>query len=247
MPLNWFDVVILILILMSVIAGLRSGLARVVVGLVATVVGVLLGFWCYRLVAANLQPYVGTAALADILGFVAIFVGVLIVGSLIAALLARIFRWIGLSWFDHFLGGVAGFFRGILVVAGLAAILVAFVPAPAPPFLAHSRILPYASEIAAALAEAAPKDLKDSFLQQWDNLKQYWAHPANGHSSTVAFARTVAFRRSVRAALNYAHASAVLTHNRFEVFRELKSVFEHRKRDRHRYSESPGTPQCALD
>ncbi|HEX4170636.1 MAG TPA: CvpA family protein [Bryobacteraceae bacterium] len=183
--MNWFDLVILLLILMSVVAGLRSGLARVVVGLAATVAGLLLGFWCYRLVAAYLTRFVGTPAIADILGFLLIFVGVLLLGSLIAALLARIFRWIGLSWFDHLLGGVAGFFRGVLVVAGMAAILVAFVPSPAPAFLAHSRIMPYASQIAAALAEAAPRDLKDSFLQQWNNLKQYWAHPANKQSQVV--------------------------------------------------------------
>jgi hypothetical protein len=60
------------------------------------------------------------------------------------------------------------------MIAALSAILVAFVPSPAPPYLTQSRILPYATEVAAALAQLAPKDLKDSFLQQWENLKQFW-------------------------------------------------------------------------
>ncbi len=184
-PFNWFDVAIALVILTSVTAGLRSGLAKVVVGLVASVVGLLLGFWCYGLVAARLLPYVGTQGVADILGFFVIFFAVILLGSLMAALLGRIFSWIGLSWFDHLLGGVAGFFRGVLMVAGLAAILIAFVPSPTPAFLAHSRILPYASQIAAALAEAAPRDLKDTFRQQWENLKQYWARPARHQSQAV--------------------------------------------------------------
>ena len=185
MPFNWFDALIFVVILLSVAAGLRSGFARVVVGLVATITGLLLGFWCYRLVAVKLTAYVGSAALADILGFLFILCGVLILGSLIAALLANLFRWIGLSWVDHLLGGVAGFVRGILVVAGTAAILVAFVPSPVPGFLTHSAMLPYASQVAAALAEAAPKDLKDSFLQQWYNLKHLWAKPATGQGQVA--------------------------------------------------------------
>ncbi len=174
MSLNWFDILLLIMILLSAVAGLKSGFARVVVGLIATVAGLLLGFWCYRIVGATLAPYVSTTALADILRFLIIFFGILIAGALIAALLANIFRWIGLSWFDHFLGGLAGFARGILMVAAISAILVAFVPSPVPGFVTGSRILPYASHVAAALAETAPKDLKDSFFQEWQNLKQFW-------------------------------------------------------------------------
>ncbi len=174
MPFNWFDIVLALIIVLSVIAGLRSGFARVVVGLLATIVGLLLGFWCYRIVAAKLTTLMRTPALADICGFLIIFFGVLIAGALVAALLANLFRWIGLSWFDHFLGGVAGFARGILMVAALAAILVAFVPSPVPSFIANSRMLPYASHVAAALAEMAPRDLKDSFFQEWQNLKQFW-------------------------------------------------------------------------
>jgi hypothetical protein len=35
-------------------------------------------------------------------------------------------------------------------------------------------MMPYAAHIAAALAEAAPRDLKDSFFQEWQNLKRFW-------------------------------------------------------------------------
>jgi membrane protein required for colicin V production len=177
MPLNWFDILLAIIILTSVVSGIRAGFARVVIHLIATIAALLLGFWCYRMVGAELLPFLSTRALAEIAGFLIIFFAVSLVGALLAAALAKLFRWIGLSWFDHLLGGVAGFARGILVVAALAAILVAFVPSPAPPFLTTSRVLPYAAEVAAALAQMAPKDLKDSFLQQWEKLKQMWSKP----------------------------------------------------------------------
>ncbi|HLH03648.1 MAG TPA: CvpA family protein [Bryobacteraceae bacterium] len=178
--MNWFDVVLVIIIAASALAGLRTGFARVVIGLAATIAGLLAGFWCYRIVGAKIAPYVSTEALADILGFLIIFFGVVIAGALLATLLARLFRWVGLSWFDHLLGGVAGFARGVLMVAALAAVLVAFIPSPTPAFLTQSRLLPYATEMAAALAQMAPKDLKDTFLQQWENLKQFWDHRQRG-------------------------------------------------------------------
>lgn len=185
LTVNTFDILLVIIIIASVLAGLRSGLARVVVGLIATVFGFLLGFWCYRMVAVKLTPWVGTLALANIIGFLAIFIGVLILGSLISALLSRLFKWIGLSWFNYLLGGVAGFVRGVLVIAVLADILVAFSPSPTPSFLQRSRVLPYASEVSDWLVALAPRELKDAFTQQMQNLRQFWAEPANRHSTVV--------------------------------------------------------------
>ncbi len=97
---NWFDIALAIVILASAIAGLRSGFARVVVGLIAMVAGFLAGFWCYRMVAVKLLPVVHDSGAANILGFLAIFLAVIIFGALVAALLSSIFKWVGLSWFN---------------------------------------------------------------------------------------------------------------------------------------------------
>ena len=43
--LNWLDIVLGLIILCSAIAGLRAGFTRVVIGLVATIVGLVAGFW----------------------------------------------------------------------------------------------------------------------------------------------------------------------------------------------------------
>ena len=134
MSFNWFDVVLALLILLSGIAGLRSGLARVVVGLIATIAGFIAGFWCYGIIAAKLMPIIHSPIAANILGFLAVL-AIILLGSLIAALLSSIFKWVGLSWFNHFLGGVAGLVRGALIVAIVANVLIAFSPSPAPTFL----------------------------------------------------------------------------------------------------------------
>jgi membrane protein required for colicin V production len=172
---NWFDIFLLLIVAVSIITGWHAGLARVAIGLAATIAGFMAGFWCYRLVGAKLQPWIASETTADVIGFFLIFFGVVILGSLLAAGLSRLLKWVGLSWFNLLLGGVAGFFRGALMVAVLADIIVAFAPSPMPHYLQTSRVLPYANEVAALLAELAPQQLKDSFLQQWENLRQFKA------------------------------------------------------------------------
>lgn len=182
---SWFDVVLVLVILWSAVAGLRSGFARVVIGLIATIAGFIAGFWCYRMVAVKLGHWIQTPALANIFGFLVIFVGVLILGALVSAVLSRLFKWIGLSWFNHLLGGVAGVFRGALIIAALVDVAVAFSPSPLPDALSQSRVLPYAGEVASWLVDIAPRELKDSFTEQMENLKRFWTKPHDGHSQAV--------------------------------------------------------------
>jgi membrane protein required for colicin V production len=173
-PFNWFDVLLCLILLASAAAGLRSGLARVVVGLIAVCVGFLAAFWCYRLVAIKLSPWIQTPALAQILGFLLVFIAVLLCGSIVAAILSRVLSWIGLSWFNHFLGGAVGLLRGALIAAVLVNATVAFSPSPPPAFLSDSRLLPYTTTLSAWLVNMAPHDLKDAFDAQLQTLREFW-------------------------------------------------------------------------
>ena len=176
---NWFDIVLVLILLWSAMMGLRAGLARVVVGIAATLVGLFSGFWFYRIVAAKLAPWVAGAALANIMGFFLIFAAALLLGSCVSALLGRLFHWFGLSWFNHLLGGIAGFLRGAFVVAAIVDMVVAFSPSPAPQVLEHSQVLPYVSEVSSWLVSMAPRELRDAFTEQMENLKQFWANPSD--------------------------------------------------------------------
>ena len=183
--LNWLDICLGLIILWSAFTGLRAGLARVVVGIAATLVGLVAGFWCYRLVGAKLVEWVPTETAANVGGFLLIFFGTLILGSLIGSFLSRLFQWVGLSWFNHFLGGVAGLLRGALVTSALLNFAIAFSPSPIPAVLEHSRVLPYASEVSSWLVSLAPRELKDAFTQQLQNLQRMWAKPQRERSQDV--------------------------------------------------------------
>ena len=185
-PFNWLDVCLGLYLLWSAFTGLRAGLARVIVGIAAAAVGLVAGFWCYRLVGAQLVGWGGSPAAADIGGFLLIFLGTLILGSLLSSLLSRLFQWVGLSWFNHFLGGVAGLLRGTLVASALLNFAIAFSPSPIPAALEQSRVLPYASEVSSWLVHLAPRELKDAFTQQLENLERMWAKPQRERAQNAA-------------------------------------------------------------
>lgn len=178
MVLNWLDISLIVVILWSAFSGLRAGLARVVVGLAATLVGLMAGFWCYRLIAVKLLPWMKSETMANVLGLLVILSACLILGAIVGTVLSKVFQWIGLSWFNHLLGGLAGVLRGALIVSALLDFFVAFSPSPTPAALEHSQVLPYVSQVSGLLVDLAPRELKDAFNQQLQNLRQLWSKPA---------------------------------------------------------------------
>ena len=67
-------------------------------------------------------------------------------------------------------------------MAVMADVLVAFAPSPTPDFLQNSAVLPYANQVASVLSQLAPQELKDSFDQQMQNLKQFRATHGKGQT-----------------------------------------------------------------
>ena len=172
--MNWVDYLLIAIVGFSVLSGFRIGAARVGVGFIAAFVGIFAGFWCYGLVAAYILDYVNSRAFANLIGFILIFTGVLVLGGLIGRLLGSLFRWIGLSWFDRLLGAAFGFVRGILVAIALVTVLLAFAPAPPPPSIVESKILPYVMDASNVLAAATPREIKDAFRETKDKVKKIW-------------------------------------------------------------------------
>lgn len=172
--MNWVDYLLLAILTVSVISGFTAGAARVGVGFIATFIGMFAAFWCYGITAAYIVDYVNSKAIANLIGFFLIFAGVLLLGGLIGRLLASLFKWIGLSWFDRLLGAAFGFIRGALVAIVLVTVLLAFAPAPPPPSIVDSRLLPYVLGASNVLAAATPHEVKDAFRQTKDKVKKIW-------------------------------------------------------------------------
>jgi membrane protein required for colicin V production len=171
---NWLDFAFLIFLVVFAFQGLAEGFSRLIVGLVATIAGLLLASWCYGIPAAFLQPYVSSKSVANVLGFVIIFVLIQALGGLIGLALSKFFKWTGLGWLDRLLGFAFGALKAVLVGIVLVMILTAFPIKPVPDSVAHSQVAPYLIDGAHVLSYMTPRDLRHSFRETYDRILDFW-------------------------------------------------------------------------
>lgn len=174
MNLNWLDFVIILILGFSVAEGIAKGFARVGIGLAAAIVGLLLGIWFYGFAGHYLIPYVSSKGVANFIGFWVVFLACLTAGGLLGMGLSALFKWAGLGWMDRTLGSIFGFARGLVGAIAIVLVLVAFTPDSPPEAVARSHWAPYLIGASNVLAEIAPRELKDSFLESYEQLKETW-------------------------------------------------------------------------
>jgi membrane protein required for colicin V production len=172
--INLLDIVLVIVVGASVAAGFMAGFARVGIGFIAAISGLLFGFWFYGMPAAWIHRYVHSVTISNLLGFFVVFWGFLAAGSLLGKLLAKLFKWTGLSWLDRLMGGAFGFVRGGLIAIAFVAVLLAFTPKPLPNWMVDSQVLPYAIDASNLCAALAPRAIKDAFRDSMVEIRKAW-------------------------------------------------------------------------
>ena len=172
--MSLLDLLVIIVIGSSVVAGLRAGFARVSIGFLAAILGVVFGFWFYGVPAGWVHRYLHSVALSNFIGFLLVFWAILAMGALFAKVTAKLFKWTGLSWLDRLLGGVFGLVRGAFIAVVMIAVLLAFTPKPMPDWMVNSQVLPYAIEASNAIASLAPNAIKNAFRKSMLELHRLW-------------------------------------------------------------------------
>jgi uncharacterized membrane protein required for colicin V production len=173
--MNWLDMVLAAILLVSVIQGFRRGFSRQVIGLVSGIAALLLGLWLYGTAGAWLLPYLSSAALAHAAGFAIVFCGVLILGAIVSFFVGRFLRVTGLSFFDHVLGAVFGVLRWIVVATAIVMGTMAFSRGDRPPAaIVESRMAPFVVDSARLVAAVAPHELKEGFRKTYAQVKAAW-------------------------------------------------------------------------
>jgi len=168
------DLIVLLIVGASVVGGFIAGFARSGIGFIATIFGVLCGFWFYGIPAAAVHKYVHSWTASNLIGFVVVFFGLIFVGALIGKLLSKFFKWTGLSWLDRLMGAMFGLVRGALVAVAFIAVLLAFTPKPTPNWMVNSTVLPYAIDASNTLAALAPTAIKEAFRESMRDIRKIW-------------------------------------------------------------------------
>jgi membrane protein required for colicin V production len=174
-PVNWLDYLLIAIQAFSALQSLRRGFTREVIGMCAAIAALVLGMWFYGTAGALIRPSVSSDRAANFLGFVAVVIAVLIAGAIVGAIVRRFVKAIGLSFFDRLLGAAFGLVRGAIVCIALLTAYIAFGHGAdaktAPSGVVHSQIAPYLMEVSSVLVNAAPTELKRSFLEEYDEVK----------------------------------------------------------------------------
>jgi membrane protein required for colicin V production len=156
------DLLVVIVIGSSVAAGVVAGFARVSIGFLAAIIGVVFGFWFYGVPALWIHRYLHSVALSNLIGFLLVFWVILAIGALFAKVTSKLFKWTGLSWLDRLLGGAFGLVRGALIAVVM------------PNWMVKSQVLPYAMEASNAIASLAPNAVKNAFRESTLELRRVW-------------------------------------------------------------------------
>jgi membrane protein required for colicin V production len=172
---NLLDILLVVVVAGSVIAGFLAGFARVGIGFIAAISGVLFGFWFYGVPAEWIHRQMhASETMSDLLGFFTVFLAFVIAGGFLGMVLAKLFKWSGLSWLDRVLGGAFGFVRGGLMAIAFVAVLMAFTPKPLPNWMYDSMVLPYAIDASDLCAALAPHAIKDAFRESMQDIRKAW-------------------------------------------------------------------------
>ena len=105
--LNWFDLIVLILLLIAFVNGYRKGLVMMLAGLATVILAAIFGGKLAVRILPELQKLFDMSPqLANVLSYVATFLAIAVVLGLVAALVQKIFETVNLNFVNRLLGSV---------------------------------------------------------------------------------------------------------------------------------------------
>lgn len=123
--MNWLDIVIIVVLVISALVGLRAGLIKAVLSLVGLIIGVLLAGRFYVPLSEQLA-FIPQDGVAKIVAFAIILIVVMLITGIVAALLKWAASVMMLGWLNRLGGAFFCFLLGAIFCAALLAIVVKF-------------------------------------------------------------------------------------------------------------------------
>lgn len=157
--MNWVDLVVLAVILLSGLLALMRGLVREVLGVGAWIGAGLVAspYGVFPLVQPWMRRQFNDPATADIVAFGSVFVVALVVLWVVAGIIGNTVRGSVLGGLDRTLGFVFGLARGaVLIAAAYVLVGIALPPEQWPSPVQEARALPLAYRGAVWIAEQVP-------------------------------------------------------------------------------------------
>jgi membrane protein required for colicin V production len=161
---NWFDWLLALILLSSIIAAFVSGLVRAATSLLGFFAGFKIAGTAYvsfgdRIMA---KGWVTSEFLARIIAYLVIVAIMVAAAEVLGRVLRKSLRAIGLSMMDRILGAAFGFIRGCMV--GIAILMVVAVSSPLPDAITKSILRPYLLDVARDVSFLIPEYVQQRIL-----------------------------------------------------------------------------------
>jgi membrane protein required for colicin V production len=140
--MHWFDIAVIIALILSGVWSFCRGLIRELVSLLGLVAAAVLAVRGYPAVADVLTPFIAVEWVRQAIGFALIFLVVMAVAMICSTLLRLVIRTVGLSLLDRLLGGLFGLAKVVLVVSVLLIMASKFFPPETAQLAAESVLAP---------------------------------------------------------------------------------------------------------
>jgi membrane protein required for colicin V production len=161
--MSLLDIVILVLVVLSMVAGYRSGMVRCIFSLLGLVAGIVFASRNYEQFAAQWSPQMHSRALADAMWFCILAIAIMVLAALLGWLIRGAVKFAGLGWLDQFLGLLFGFLRGAVLVTLCLLTLAAFYPGSE--WMSSSRLAKYFLGVTRAATQMTTEELKHRILE----------------------------------------------------------------------------------
>lgn len=160
--MNWVDIAIVAIVLISALISLFRGFVREILSLVAWVVALWAAAHFARPAASLLEPYTSIETVRLVLGFIAVLVLALLVTGLANFLIGRLLAKTGLTGPDRVLGVGFGVLRGVAIVAAVV-FCAGLTALPGAPAWQQARLIPPFETLALLAVGSLPPDVGRHF------------------------------------------------------------------------------------
>ena len=128
MGLNYFDAMLLVILILFLLRGVMNGFLAEFSGLAGLVGGLCYASYAYNDIAPYLANMIRNPAWRDLVSYGLVFISVLLAVALLAHGISKVFSLMVLSSLDKGLGAMLGLLRGMVVCSVSLVLLRHFLP-----------------------------------------------------------------------------------------------------------------------
>ena len=171
--MNFFDIIIVIILGYCVIRGIFRGLIKELSSLIGVLGGFYAAFTYYMILAKPLSKWITNSGYLNIISFLILFCGVFLIISILGIIINYLLKIAFLGWADRICGAGFGAIKGILIVSVLLIALTSFLP-KGTPVVKNSLLAPHVTLVSENMAKVVSKDMKHVFSKKIAALKKAW-------------------------------------------------------------------------